>query len=236
MKPYYDNGITTIYHTDCLYALAELTIPTSAVFVSDPPYNMGYHYDTYGDNKTEEAYLSFMSDVFGGERKSVIIHYPESMFKIAFKMGRIPNRVVSWVYPSNTPRQTRSIAWFGCKPDMTKDGQPYKDEKDPRCIARMLAGHKARLYDWWQINQIKNRNREKTEHPCQIPLELMNRLIKVTEPEFVIDPFAGSGTTNLACQSNGVRSIGIEMSEKYCEIIAKRLDENLSIFHNDTTK
>ena len=231
MKPYYENALTTIYHGDVNQVFEQITLPQGYTTISDPPYNMSYHYDSYDDKKNQKAYLDWMA--FWFKNKSVFIHYPEAMFAIAVNMGKIPDRVVSWVYPSNTPRQSRTIAWFGCKPDLRKDGQPYKDEKDPRIIKRMQEGHMARLYDWWEINQIKNRNTEKTEHPCQIPLFLMERIIKVTEPSFVFEPFSGSGTTNLACQNLGVKSVGVELSERYCEIIAKRLDDNLPMFHTN---
>jgi len=117
------------------------------------------------------------------------------------------------------------VAWFGCKPDFRKDGQDYRNPTDPRIAKRIEAGKRARLYDWWQINQVKNVSSEKTEHPCQIPIELMERIIRITSPSLVIDPFAGSGTTLLASANLGVPCIGIEMSERYCEVIAKRITE-----------
>jgi DNA modification methylase len=145
------------------------------------------------------------------------------MYCIAKAMNKIPERVVAWVYPSNTPRQHRSIAWFDCKPDFRKDGQDYRNPTDPRIAKRIADGKRARLYDWWEINQVKNVSSEKTEHPCQIPTALMERIIRVTSPKMVFDPFAGSGTTLLAAANLGVPAVGIEMSERYCEIIATRL-------------
>lgn len=218
MKVYFQNDLTTIYHGK--YVPGHFDAMGITV-VSDPPYNVGYHYDEFEDKMSESDYYSMMALVFKG--KSVIIHYPEAMHKISIAMGVAPYRQVAWVYPSNTPRQHRSIDWYGCKPDFRKEGQDYRNPNDPRIAKRIAEGKRARLYDWWQINQVKNVSSEKTEHPCQIPLSLMERLIKITPARIVLDPFAGSGTTLLACQNLGVRSIGVEMSEKYCEIMAKRL-------------
>jgi len=219
--PYFQQGAVTLYHgkvEELLYSSIETE---GSVLISDPPYNVGYHYDDCEDRMDEESYFKFMAAVFS--EAAVLIHYPEAMYRIAKAMDRFPERVVAWVYPSNTPRQHRSVAWFGCKPDFRLDGQDYKNPTDPRIAERIAAGKRARLYDWWEINQVKNVSSEKTEHPCQIPVELMERIIRITVPKKVIDPFAGSGTTLLAAANLGVPSVGIEMSERYCEIIAKRI-------------
>ena len=220
MQPYFQQGAVTLYHGKVEELVPHIEFHQHTA-ISDPPYNVGYHYDSCEDSMDEEEYFKFMAAVF--HDKAVLIHYPEAMYRIAKAMDRFPERVVAWVYPSNTPRQHRSIAWFGCKPDFRKEGQDYRNPKDPRIAARIQAGKRARLYDWWEINQVKNVSAEKTEHPCQIPVTLMQRIIKVTAPTSVLDPFAGSGTTLLAAQSLGVPCVGIEMSERYCEIIAKRM-------------
>lgn len=224
MTPYFRLGDTTLYHGKAEELLHKTVQTDNATLISDPPYNVGYHYDDCDDSMDEEEYYRFMAVVFSGA--AVLIHYPEAMFRVAKAMDKIPERVVSWVYPSNTPRQSRSVAWFGCKPDFRKDGQDYRNPTDLRIAARIDAGKRARLYDWWEINQVKNVSTEKTDHPCQIPVRLMERIIRITAPPLVIDPFAGSGTTLLAAANLGVPCIGIEMSERYCEIIAKRITTN----------
>lgn len=218
MKVYFENDLTTIYHGE--YDPSHFSA-MGVTTISDPPYNVGYHYDDFEDRMNEDEYYAWMARVFNGP--SVIIHYPEAMHRISMAMNKAPMREVSWVYPSNTPRQHRSIAWYGCKPDFRKEGQDYRNPTDPRIAKRISEGKRARLYDWWEINQVKNVSSEKTEHPCQIPLSLMERVIKITPSKVILDPFAGSGTTLMACQNLGIRSIGVEMSEKYCEIMANRL-------------
>lgn len=67
-------------------------------------------------------------------------------------------------------------------------------------------------------------------HPTVKPLDLMKYLVKlVSMPErnLILDPFAGSGTTLYAAKELGVKCIGIEMSEAYCEIIAERLRQEV---------
>lgn len=225
MKTYYAKNDISIVHGSCLDYLGMID---GGTIITDPPYNVGYHYDECKDDMSRENYYQMLTDVTSG-RPSVIIHYPEAMYEFAFHAGRLPDKVVAWVYPSNTPRQHRSVAWFGCKPDFKLDGQDYRNPTDPRIAKRIADGKRARLYDWWEINQVKNVSSEKTEHPCQIPLALMVRVLRITNPRLVIEPFLGSGTTLLAAKMLGIPAIGFDISEKYCDISASRLQNEIGV-------
>jgi DNA modification methylase len=217
------NEIKTI-NGNSIEELNKLDIDFSKViFVSDPPFNIGYHYNTYKDRMKENEYYDFLKNVFG-VNKQVIIHYPEYLYKHSFNIGLFPEKVVSWVYNSNTGKQHRDIAFFGVKPDFRKVGQPYKNPTDKRIAKRIAEEKKARLYDWWEINQVKNVSKEKTEHPCQMPYEVMKRIIGILPEDYtIIDPFMGSGTTALACVEFSRNFIGIEMDEKYFNIANNRI-------------
>lgn len=84
-----------------------------------------------------------------------------------------------------------------------------------------------RLYDWWEIQQVKNVSEDKTEHPCQMPIEVMKRIILTTtnEGDLILEPFMGSGTTCLAAYDLKRRYIGIEKEPKYYEIAKKRIEQ-----------
>ena len=186
--------------------------------ISDPPYNQNYHYGTYQDNIKVYDYIQLLKDAFCN-RKSVIIHYPEATINL------LPQAMnenwceesVAWVYNSNTAKQHRSITWWNCKPDMKRIGQPYKNPTDKRIAKRIADGKRARLYDWWNINQVKNVSKKHNPHPCPIPYELAERLILLTtnEGDTVVDPFAGSGTILLACKNNNRKFLGFEIDEQY---------------------
>jgi len=196
------------------------------VIVTDPPFNIGYHYNNYKDNMEDEEYYEMLESIFQYS-PFVVIHYPEEIYKIAFQVGDFPEKVVSWVYNSNTAKQHRDVAFFGIKPNFKQYGQPYKNPTDKRIAQRIAEGKSAPLYDWWEINQVKNISKEKTEHPCQIPEEVIRRIILTTaEPQtLIIDVFAGSGTTAKVAKELGYNNLNFEVDKSYCDIIKKRIDE-----------
>lgn len=192
--------------------------------ITDPPYNQGYSYNQYKDKLSENDYLYLLSKI---PMPCVIIHYPEetiNMLPKAFN-GVKCEQVVTWVYNSNTGKQSRLISWWGCKPDLGKVRQPYKNLNDKRIQKRISEGKTgAKLYDWWEIQQVKNVSKEKTEHPCQIPEELIKRIILTTakKGDLLIDVFAGSGTLAKVADELGFDSLNFEISSEYCEIIKNR--------------
>ena len=192
--------------------------------ITDPPYNQGYHYNGYKDRISEDDYIDLLSAI---PLPCVIIHYPEETINLLPKAIKVKcEQVVCWVYNSNTGKQSRLISWWGCKPDFRKVRQPYKNLNDKRIQKRIAEGKTgAKLYDWWNINQVKNVSKEKTEHPCQIPEELISKIIKTTakENQIIIDVFAGSGTTSKVAYDLGYNTISYEIDNKYCEIINKRI-------------
>ena len=84
--------------------------------------------------------------------------------------------------------------------------------------------------DVWEIPNVKANHIEKTEHPCQFPIAIPQRLIKaLTKPgDVVMDPFSGSGTTAVACVLENRKFIGCELKEEYIEIADKRINEALN--------
>ena len=195
--------------------------------ITDPPFNIGYHYNNYKDKMTEDKYYSFLKEIFNMyEIPFVVIHYPECLYKISFQTGKFPSKVVSWVYNSNTAKQHRDIAFFGIKPDFNKVVQPYKNPNDKRIKERIAKGIQGgRLYDWWNINQVKNVSKKEINHPCVMPLEVMKNIIGILPKDYVIfDPFMGSGTTGLACKELERDFIGCEIDKEYTEIAIKRIN------------
>lgn len=196
------------------------------VVVTDPPFNIGYRYAGYNDKMSADEYMQMLVDVTS-LTPSVVIHYPESLHALSIAKAEAPKRVVSWVYNSNTAKQHRDIAFYGITPDFRRIKQPYKNPNDKRIKQRIAQGKGARLYDWWDVNQVKNIARCKTAHPCQMPFEVMKRTIGVLPDGIgVIEPFSGSGTTLVACKELGIPFVGYEIIPEYADIARARLADN----------
>lgn len=84
--------------------------------------------------------------------------------------------------------------------------------------------------DIWEIPNVKSRHIEKTDHPCQFPVALAQRLIRAMAPHngLVLDPFAGSSSSGVAALKENKRFIGAELNDSYVAISEKRLTETIS--------
>lgn len=228
MKAYYSHKGIELYHGDCREILPIIRRPEDVV-ITDPPFNVGYHYQGYSDRLAESEYKSLLAVSLC--KPCVLIHYPEDTFKIAAWLEVIPDKCVAWTYNANTPRQWRMCSWFGHKPDFSLVKQPYRNPTDRRVAALMESGSEGcPLYDWWHDEQVRNVSSDKTSHPCQMPIGIMKKVCGVTVTSGrVLDPFCGSGTTLLAVKELGLQggAVGIELEEKYCEIIATRLSQDV---------
>lgn len=227
------NGTYELIHGDCTKILPDIRHELfkkqqKYIIVTDPPFNVGYKYNTYKDRMSEEDYREMLYEIFCWDSApSVVVHYPEQLYQLAVDMGRPPARVVSWVYNTNNRRQHRDIAFFGIYPDFKRVLQPYKNPNDKR-IQRLIANGSlgTPIYDWWNINIVKNTSKEKTAHPCQMPLSVMQNVIGILPDDYIIvDPFMGSGTTGVACRQLNRKFIGIELDKEYYDIACKRISE-----------
>ena len=150
-----------IINENCLNVIDEIIYNTkNPVIVTDPPFNVGYHYNTYKDKKPKDEYYKMLASI-GKKCPTVFIHYPECINEISIAMNQAPERIISWVYPSNTARQHRDIAFYGIKPDMNRVRQPYKNPDDKRVKELQKRTGGCKMYDWIEINQVKNVSKEK---------------------------------------------------------------------------
>lgn len=81
--------------------------------------------------------------------------------------------------------------------------------------------------DIWNIPNVKSNHIEKTEHPCQYPVELIERLVlsMSVEDDWVLDPFLGTGSTVIAAIRHNRRGVGAEVIKKYVDIATERINK-----------
>lgn len=85
--------------------------------------------------------------------------------------------------------------------------------------------------DVWEVPQEMN-----NPHPAPFPVALIERIIKSTTAQVILDPFMGSGTTAIAARKNGRTYIGIELSEKYADLAEKRIKDFFADYPRDNSK
>ena len=85
------------------------------------------------------------------------------------------------------------------------------------------------VHDWekelWNIPNVKSNHPEKTEHPCQYPVELVERcILALTHPNsWVLDPFCGVGSSVIAAIKNERHAVGIDKEDTYCQLAKERI-------------
>jgi site-specific DNA-methyltransferase (adenine-specific) len=206
-------GNATLYNCDSRDLIEKIE---ADVFISDPPYGIGFNYGGDYLDKGGDEYLHLIG-IFKNKR-SVLLQYPEETMRYLVPVLGVPDDCVAWCYNSNTNRQFRLWSFFGIKPNFDAYKVKAKNPNDKR------VSEYVRSYDWFDdIQQVKNVSSEKTDHPCQVSEEMMKRIILLSGGSFICDPFLGSGSTGVACANLGISFIGIERDEKYFDIACERI-------------
>jgi site-specific DNA-methyltransferase (adenine-specific) len=219
MIPYYDHAGITIYHGDCREILP--VIGKADHVICDPPYDAKTHKGArYGFRHTSSE-ISF--DPIDPLAVAPMLIAASSAWIVAFcsleMFGAYRDASGEHWVRAGFWRRTNGVPQFtGDRP-----GQPGEG------IAIMHAGGKKSWnghgrHGFWECPIVSG-----GPHPTTKPLALMCSLVSdFTLPgQTVIDPFMGSGTTLRAAKDLGRRAIGIEIKEKYCEIAAKRMGQEV---------
>lgn len=210
--------------------------------IVDPPYNINFNYGkNFKDNIDPEEYKQLMYDVSDLSYKSTkddssmfIINYPEiiaELFQTLKKTEWNIHQWISWVYPSNIGHSKkkfttahRSILWLvKDNPKVNIDAviQPYKNPTDRRVRELIKSGKKGtHLYDWWEINLVKNVSKDKKQYVNQIPSEVLKRLILTTtdSKDKVLDPMCGTGSAAVEAAKLKRSGIGIDINSELIKI------------------
>jgi len=231
MKPYYETELGKLYWGDCLDFFEQLQEGSIDLVLTDPPY-IHKHIDGGGLARKASFYRERRLENLSNFNFEKYIPPLASLTKfiIAFHSRDLIGdyvalaRKLRWKYDLHVWYKTNaipftnhiwksdieyiSLLWLK-KPGWTQLSQDYY----------------SKIYvSPLEINRL---------HPTQKPLNLITKYLKVLNPQYVFDPFLGSGTTAVACERLGRRWIGTEVEERYCQIAAKRIEaerEQLKLF------
>jgi len=247
MKPYYQHAGQKIYLGDCREVLPTLG-PVDLV-LTDPPYGItSNEWDTALDLRgfwdsawglTDTAVLCagqpFTTDVISASRSefchewiwikdrgsnfanTVREPFKEHESVLVFSKGK-------WTY--NAQLQKRS--------DLGRDRvkYPVASRTESSNYRQFECRGSVMRADQRLPSSHQKFNRDRGLHPTQKPLAMMNYFVRTysNEGDTILDPFMGSGTTLRAAKDLGRECIGIEIEEKYCEIAARRLEQEVLAF------
>lgn len=207
MSLYYEDDQIKLYLGDCLIEHREWL--DADVLVTDPPYGMAYQ---SGRDRTLSA---IAGDREMSARDDALALWGD---RPALSFG-------TWKRPR--PVETRQlIVWdkrggAGFSGDLN---MPWADiTEEVYVLGHGWTG--GRVPAIYSVPTLPSQSPERHGHPTPKPVSLMERLIEKCPPGTIADPFAGSGSTLVAARNLGRRAIGVELEERYCEIIARRLQQ-----------
>ncbi|MCL5985117.1 MAG: site-specific DNA-methyltransferase [Actinobacteria bacterium] len=244
-----------LYQGDCLDLLSQIPNKFVKLVVTSPPYNLGKSYESRTNldqylaqqQKVIKECVRILDDrgsicweVGNYVDNSEVVPLDILLYPIFASLElHLRNRIV-WHFGHGLHASKRFsgryevILWFTKGNDYTfnlnsvRVPQKYPNKKyfkGPKrgCLSGNPLGKNPG--DIWEIPNVKSNHVEKTIHPCQFPVELIERLVlaMTNEGERVLDPFIGVGTTAIAALMHKRKAIGAEIKPEYIEIAKERI-------------
>ena len=244
-----------LYKGSCLDLLSSIPDKSIKLIITSPPYNIGKEYEKkinlekylkQQELVINECYRvlhdrgSLCWQVGNYVNKGEIIPLDSLLFPIFSNLGlKMRNRII-WHFEHGLHCKKRfsgryeTINWFTKNNDYTFNLDPVRvPQKYPK--KKHFKGPNAGNFscnplgknpsDVWIFPNVKNNHIEKTIHPCQFPVELVERLIlsMTNEKDWVFDPFLGVGSSIIAAIKNNRKSAGSEIISDYIKISKERI-------------
>ena len=243
VRPFFELDNITLYCGDCREILP--AIGSCNLTFTSPPYNCGMAYDGHDDLMPLPEYFSFIEDCARASATATVAG-GYVIYNVPSWIGSRTDQVFAFdeykaILERHIPFEDL-IIWVKSPPNGTAWGN-YPTSPRIRANHEWLLIHRApgigrghsdiSWADWsrltqsvWSINPLLPYS---GHHPATFPEELASRAIKLFSPAggTVVDPFCGVGTTLAAAKMLGRRAIGIEKSERYCELAANRLRQGV---------
>lgn len=257
---YSEGARTILYEGDCLDLLKQIPDNKAQLIVTSPPYNIGKKYEkrtsldqylSFQESVIKECVRtlspsgSICWEVGNYVDKSEVVPLDTVLYPIFKSLGlKLRNRII-WHFEHGLHCSKRlsgryeSVLWFTKTDDYIFNLDPirvpqkypqkkyFKGPKKGQLSCNPLGKNPG---DLWDIPNVKNNHVEKTLHPCQFPVELIERLVLALtrKDDLVFDPFMGTGTTAVAALLHNRRAMGAEIMPEYIEIAKKRIKDTIN--------
>lgn len=246
-----------LYQGDCLDLLNSIPDSTIQLVATSPPYNIGKEYEKkqpiedyikWQEKIISECHRvlkpcgSICWQVGNYVNNGEIIPLDMILYPVFTKLGmKLRNRIV-WHFGHGLHASKRFsgryevVLWFTKSDDYVFNLDPiripqkypnkkhFKGTKKGELSCNPLGKNPS---DVWDIPNVKSNHIEKTEHPAQYPVELIERLVLAlsNEGDWVFDPFMGSGSTQVASIIHNRKASGAEIYSPYFNIASARLHQ-----------
>jgi hypothetical protein len=217
MRVYYSNKLVTVYNADS--TTVDFNEYVGNILFTDPPYGIGKRSGRISCKRSHKnSYIQY--DDSPENVEEIVVPIVKRALSACGGRGIVtPGSTCMFMYPNPTALGVfyqpaacgmNKWGWVDCQPIFYYGKDPRAGKTITRCSFTVTE------------------RASSTEHPCAKPLEVWQKLLEkgTLDGETVIDPFAGAGTTGIACMNLGRKCVLIEKEEKYCEVIARRLEYN----------
>ena len=252
MKPYYQHGGITIYHGEALSTLRELPTDAHAAVVCDPPYSSGglmrsdrnadpnakYRGWTQAEGGGSKAPAT-QTGTFSGDSRDQRSYALWCSFWLAecVRVAASGAQLFQFTDWRQLPTTTDAVqaggwVWRGVLVWDKGVGRPMKG-RFRNHLEYVVWGSNGPMPEAQEgvypstLLRYSPPTHTSRVHLTQKPHELVAEMLSVAPPGRVLDPFMGSGTSLLAAKRLGREAVGIEQDERYCEIAAKRLEQEV---------
>lgn len=226
MKPYYEDEWVTLYHGDCLQITDWLA---ADVLVTDPPYGIswarhgggstaGFRDKSAGIHGDSDTVVRDSAMALWGAGPALVFGSPKAADPAGVRWRLIFEKptVGCGLLGVRGPWLANWELIFAC-------GE-WPDQTPTRSAVYRTRALAAAGYSGYAT---------RAGHPHAKPLDVLEDLLTTCPPGIIADPFAGSGSTLVAAKALGRHAIGVELEERYCEIAARRLAQDVLDFGSD---
>lgn len=246
-----DEYINSIIQGDCIEILKQIPDDSVDMTFADPPFNLKKKYNGYRDNKEFTEYLKWCKDWIlemvriTKSTGSIFVHnIPKWLTYYASFLNEVADfkHWIAWDAPTAPMGKTLQPSHYGVlyyaksyrENKFYEIRYPHKRCRKCKVLLKDYGGKKGGLHpfgplvsdSWTDIHRIKH-NKYRDEHPCQLPIHSLERLILMVtdENDIVLDPFVGTGTTVIAAKKLGRKYIGIDIDPTYVAITKEHLEK-----------